>query len=97
MAFSDVLESPAGRVAQLYFAARLLHRMEMDEQHGFAHVLRTHAAPARQRLDKVAGVGAGVLGTAPTPGFTRSGGTPQNAPAGYPRFFPENGFPRGTR
>lgn len=42
-AFDDVLDSPTGRVAQLYAAARLLHRVEMDERHDFANALRNHS------------------------------------------------------
>ncbi|SFS92754.1 aminoglycoside phosphotransferase [Saccharopolyspora flava] len=41
--FAGVLDSPSGRVAQFYAAARLLHRVEMDERHDFAHALRAHA------------------------------------------------------
>lgn len=49
-AFGDVLDSRTGRVAQLYAAARLLHRVEMDKRHDFAHALRAHA---RALLDSV--------------------------------------------
>jgi aminoglycoside phosphotransferase (APT) family kinase protein len=38
--FAEVLDSPTGRVAQLYAAARLLHRVEMDQRHTFAAALR---------------------------------------------------------
>ncbi|MGI8308128.1 aminoglycoside phosphotransferase [Saccharopolyspora hattusasensis] len=41
--FRDVLDSPTGRVAQLYATARLLHRVDMDERHEFADALRAHA------------------------------------------------------
>ncbi|GAB3686563.1 aminoglycoside phosphotransferase [Saccharopolyspora tripterygii] len=41
--FGDVLDSPTGRVSQLYAAARLLHRVEMDQRLDFADALRAHA------------------------------------------------------
>nr|WP_263252561.1 phosphotransferase [Saccharopolyspora rosea] len=43
-AFGDVLDTPTGRVAQLYATARLLHRVEMDHRHEFAAALREHAS-----------------------------------------------------
>ncbi|MEB3371290.1 aminoglycoside phosphotransferase [Saccharopolyspora mangrovi] len=42
-AFADILDSPTGRVAQLYATARLLHRVEMDQRHDFADALWAHA------------------------------------------------------
>ncbi|WP_093424323.1 hypothetical protein [Saccharopolyspora flava] len=40
--FRSVLDTSTGRVAQLYAAARLLHRAERNRHHEAARALRIH-------------------------------------------------------
>jgi hypothetical protein len=55
--FADVLDSPAGHIAQLVVASRILHRAEQGQYPDLANTIRNHIQPI---LDTLAVLGSGT-------------------------------------